>query len=78
MAGAPKTGDGSEKFEGHCSRRYYVVPFQQIKDNGGLSRLIAFIVDVTPPEEEGGGGGGKDKKKPGSKKGKKGQSDDGR
>ncbi|XP_074650808.1 armadillo repeat-containing protein 3-like [Tubulanus polymorphus] len=49
-----------------------VESMQQIKENGGLARLIAFITDTTPPEDESGKEKGK-KPKSGSKKGKKGE-----
>lgn len=47
---------------------------KQIKDNGGLSRLMAFIIDQTPPEEETSSKDSKKGKKSG--KGKKSQSED--
>ena len=47
-----------------------------IKENGGLMKLVAFIMDAAPPEEEDKGKGGKDKGKA-SRAGKKGK-DEGR
>ena len=49
---------------------------QMIKENGGLMKLVAFIMDAAPPEEEDKGKGGKDKGKA-SRAGKKGK-DEGR
>lgn len=54
---------------------------QQIKETGGLIKLLAYIVDTAPPEDDeaakpkGGGKGGKGEKSggPGGKGGKKGK-----
>jgi hypothetical protein len=44
-----------------------------------LAKLIAFVTDQTPPEEETTGKGGKGgKEKSGSRKGKKGEKEDGK
>ena len=57
------------------------IPFQLMKENGGLQKLVAFITDVAPPEEEdskkGAGGKDKGKDKGASRAGKKGKGDDG-
>ena len=48
--------------------------FQQIKENGGLAKLLAFIVDAPPPEEEDTKSKApKGKEKGGSRAGKKGK-----
>lgn len=47
-----------------------------IKENGGLTKLVAFITDSQPPEEDDKkGGGAKDKKGAASRAGKKGKDD---
>ena len=47
---------------------------QQIKENGGLAKLIAFIVDAPPPEDEDAKSKGKKgNEKGGSRAGKKGK-----
>lgn len=50
---------------------------QQIKENGGLAKLVAFITDKPPPEEEEAKGKAKGKgvDKVPSKPGKKGKDD---
>ncbi|XP_013381649.1 armadillo repeat-containing protein 3 isoform X2 [Lingula anatina] len=49
---------------------------EQIKESGGLQKLVAFITDVAPPEDEPKAKGGKGEKGGGSRKGKKGKDDD--
>ena len=49
---------------------------QIIRENGGLQRLIAFIMDTSPPEEDD-KKGKKPVEKGASRTGKKGKGDDG-
>ena len=48
--------------------------FQQVKENGGLAKLVAFVTDTAPPEEE--DKKSKDKKGAASRAGKKGKGGD--
>ena len=56
--------------------RLFITCVQIIRENGGLQRLIAFIMDTSPPEEED-KKGKKPVEKGASRTGKKGKGEDG-